>query len=118
MYEGKLHLDMGNMTDAEAALSVALDLSRNGDLNVYRSCLCDLGSVCHQTGQHEKALTYLKECVDVNERVQDLAGLLKAYTNLVGLYRSMRRSDEAKEAMAKVADLSGLLQTRGIGKGS
>ncbi len=52
----------------------------------------------------------------MNERVQDLAGLSKAYTHLVSVYRSMKKTDDMKMALAKVSDLSNLLQTRGVAK--
>lgn len=90
---------LGELDDATAAFSDALDLaSQNDDLLLLARASNNLGMIANMRGQHEEALGHYRLAVPAYQRVGQPRGLAEGYHNLAITYRDIGDLEQADES--------------------
>jgi len=89
---------LGELEEAEAALSVALDLaSRDDDPRLLAQATNNLGAIANLQGRYEDALWHYRLALPTLQRIGQPRMLAEAYHNLAITYRDIGQLEEADE---------------------
>lgn len=104
--------EQGDVAAADDALQEALRACGEGCPDVRRVALTNLGKVWNRRCEPQRALEYLRESAEINERLKDPVGLLKALSVMVTSHRGLHQDKEARLLVLKCHALQQQLDQR------
>ena len=112
IYLAKLNFEMGYVTNVEEFLRKALKLSKERDLHVYKSALCDLGVLKSSCSEHQDSIDMFQEAIKYNIKLHDQVGLMRCYSHMVNALRKLGQDERAKEVMKLITQLDSQLHSQ------
>lgn len=107
-----IHADLSeNYEEAASWFLASLEEARRLKVQEYESAaLSDLAILYSRIKQPDKALKMYLQCLDIAIEKNELVGLITTYTNLGGIYSSLKMHSDAILCLRKALQLSGTLE--------